>query len=72
MCVRVCLCVCVCEQGIHACGELGSQGPLLLPGWGVEAVLKNTEYSAMDEKDRKKEQEAKKKQQGGAAKSDKV
>ncbi len=37
----------------------GSAEPLLLPGWGVEAVLKNTEYSAMDEKDKKQaEQQA--------------
>jgi hypothetical protein len=38
-----------CAIQVGACTRLGSEGPLLLPGWGVEAVLKNTEYSAMDE-----------------------
>jgi hypothetical protein len=35
---------------VWACGRLGAEGELRLPGWGVEAVLKNTEYSAMDDK----------------------
>ncbi len=29
---------------------MGAGGLLLLPGWGAEAALKNTEYSAMDDK----------------------
>ena len=37
-----------------ACGRLGSEGRLVLPGFGVEAVLKNMEYSAMDDKKAKK------------------
>jgi hypothetical protein len=39
----------ICRQQVGGCTRLGSEGPLLVPGWGVEAVLKNTEYSAMDE-----------------------
>ncbi|KAJ9516758.1 hypothetical protein QJQ45_027182 [Haematococcus lacustris] len=39
---------------VGPCASLGAEEVvLLLPGWGVEAVLKNTEYSAMDDKDRK-------------------
>ncbi|KAF8062716.1 hypothetical protein HT031_004046 [Scenedesmus sp. PABB004] len=37
-------------QDVHACGALGSEEQLVLPGYGVEAVLKNTEYSAVDDK----------------------
>jgi UDP-glucose:glycoprotein glucosyltransferase len=32
--------------------KLGSEEQLVLPGYGVEAVLKNMEYSAVDEKAR--------------------
>jgi UDP-glucose:glycoprotein glucosyltransferase len=32
---------------------LGTEEQLVLPGYGVEAVLKNMEYSAMDEKTKK-------------------
>lgn len=32
------------------CATYGAGGPLLLPGYGVEAALKNTEYNAMDDK----------------------
>ena len=35
---------------VGACGRLGSEAPPSLPGFGVEAVLKNMEYSAMDDK----------------------
>lgn len=35
---------------MHACASLGTEEQLVLPGYGVEAVLKNMEYSAMDEK----------------------
>lgn len=47
----------VCQVG--ACAALGSNTRVLLPGYGVEAVLKNTEYSAMDEKDRDAERKGK-------------
>jgi len=39
-----------CASALNACTSLGDGGPLYLPGYGVEAVLKNTEYSAMDDK----------------------
>jgi UDP-glucose:glycoprotein glucosyltransferase len=35
---------------VHPCSTLGSEEQLVLPGYGVEAVLKNMEYSAMDDK----------------------
>lgn len=38
-----------CSQGVHACTSLGTQGPLVLPGYGVELALKNMEYSAQDD-----------------------
>jgi UDP-glucose:glycoprotein glucosyltransferase len=38
---------------------MGTVERVLLPGYGVEAVLKNTEYSAMDEKDRDAERKSK-------------
>eukprot|EP00983_Pelagomonas_calceolata_P041754 1138198-Pelagomonas_calceolata.AAC.10 len=38
---------------------MGTAERVLLPGYGVEAVLKNTEYSAMDEKDRDAERRSK-------------
>ena len=41
----------------------------MLPGYGVEAVLKNTEYSALDDKSKADAEAAKKaaaKKQGGA------
>ena len=41
---------------VPACVALGSQEQLVLPGWGVEAVLKNTEYSAMDDKKVKRDE----------------
>lgn len=37
-------------QSIHACAALGTEEQLVMPGYGVEAVLKNMEYSAMDDK----------------------
>lgn len=37
-------------QAASGCARVGAGGPLLLPGWGAEAALKNTEYSAMDDK----------------------
>ncbi|WIA20770.1 hypothetical protein OEZ85_005134 [Tetradesmus obliquus] len=37
-------------KAMHACADLGTEEQLVLPGYGVEAVLKNMEYSAMDEK----------------------
>jgi UDP-glucose:glycoprotein glucosyltransferase len=40
-------------QAVHACTSLGTEEQLVLPGYGVEAVLKNMEYSAMDEKSKK-------------------
>lgn len=36
-------------SGVHACVALGSEGPLVLPGYGVEMALKNMEYKAEDE-----------------------
>jgi UDP-glucose:glycoprotein glucosyltransferase len=35
---------------VHPCAQLGSEQQLVLPGFGVEAVLKNMEYSAVDDK----------------------
>ncbi|KAF5843740.1 hypothetical protein DUNSADRAFT_8256 [Dunaliella salina] len=46
-----------CQVG--SCAALGTAERVLLPGYGVEAVLKNTEYSAMDEKDRDAERRSK-------------
>lgn len=37
-------------QEVHPCASLGTEEQLVLPGYGVEAVLKNMEYSAMDDK----------------------
>lgn len=37
-------------QAVHPCSNLGTEEQLVLPGYGVEAVLKNMEYSAMDDK----------------------
>jgi hypothetical protein len=37
-------------QAVDPCASLGTEELLVLPGYGVEAVLKNTEYSAMDDK----------------------
>lgn len=39
-----------CLQEVHPCVSLGTEEQLVLPGYGVEAVLKNMEYSAMDDK----------------------
>lgn len=39
-----------CPMQVDACVVLGSEEQLVLPGYGVEAVLKNMEYSAMDDK----------------------
>ena len=36
-------------DGVHACAGLGSEGRLVLPGYGVELALKNMEYRAEDE-----------------------
>ncbi|KAG2424815.1 hypothetical protein HXX76_014236 [Chlamydomonas incerta] len=41
-----------CESAA-GCAAAGAGGPLLLPGWGCEAALKNTEYSALDDKGKK-------------------
>ncbi|GIL48985.1 hypothetical protein Vafri_5482 [Volvox africanus] len=49
-----------CEP-FSGCARAGTGGQLLLPGWGVEAALKNTEYSAMDDKEVSRQQ-----QQGGS------
>jgi hypothetical protein len=35
---------------VGACLRVGSEERAALPGFGVEAVLKNMEYSAMDDK----------------------
>lgn len=40
----------LCLQSVHPCSTLGSEEQLVLPGYGVEAVLKNMEYSAIDDK----------------------
>ena len=60
-----------------ACLLVGAEEQLVLPGYGVEAALKDTEYSAMDDKQRAQEREAaaaaadkKKKQKQGAAGDD--
>lgn len=53
MLTRVCgrsLCRACTAQAVHPCSTLGSEEQLVLPGYGVEAVLKNMEYSAMDDK----------------------
>jgi UDP-glucose:glycoprotein glucosyltransferase len=58
---------------VHACASLGTEEQLVLPGYGVEAVLKNMEYSAMDEKSKKDAAAAaaaKKKLAGNAAGAD--
>jgi hypothetical protein len=44
------LCHAWAAQAVHPCSTLGSEEQLVLPGYGVEAVLKNMEYSAMDDK----------------------
>ncbi|GLI71786.1 hypothetical protein VaNZ11_017131 [Volvox africanus] len=49
-----------CEP-FSGCARAGTGGQLLLPGWGVEAALKNTEYSAMDDKEMTRQH-----QQGGS------
>lgn len=35
---------------LAGCGGFGTRDPVLLPGYGMEAALKNTEYSAIDDK----------------------
>jgi UDP-glucose:glycoprotein glucosyltransferase len=65
--------VLVAVQAVHACASLGTEEQLVLPGYGVEAVLKNMEYSAMDEKSKKDAAAAtaaKKKLAGNAARDD--
>lgn len=37
-----------CASG-GTCLELGTGGPLQLPGFGVELAIKNMEYSALDD-----------------------
>eukprot|EP00879_Flechtneria_rotunda_P023383 GHRR01024733.1.p1 GENE.GHRR01024733.1~~GHRR01024733.1.p1 ORF type:complete len:589 (+),score=221.40 GHRR01024733.1:171-1937(+) len=37
-------------KAVHPCATLGTEEQLVLPGYGVEAVLKNMEYSAIDDK----------------------
>lgn len=39
-----------CLASVHPCLALGAESRPLLPGFGVEAVLKNMEYSAVDDK----------------------
>lgn len=41
---------CLLAQDVDPCSSLGTEEQLVLPGYGVEAVLKNMEYSAMDDK----------------------
>lgn len=43
-------CYCSTCKAVHPCSTLGSEEQLVLPGYGVEVVLKNMEYSAMDDK----------------------
>ncbi|KAG2487497.1 hypothetical protein HYH03_013916 [Edaphochlamys debaryana] len=45
-----------CESA-SGCASAGTGGPLLLPGWGVEAALKSTEYSAMDDREREEQRQ---------------
>ncbi|KXZ46287.1 hypothetical protein GPECTOR_45g157 [Gonium pectorale] len=45
-----------CEP-YSGCARTGAGGTLLLPGWGVEAALKNTEYSAVDDKEAARQRE---------------
>ncbi|MEW5302056.1 MAG: hypothetical protein WDW36_004866 [Sanguina aurantia] len=42
----------ICQEESAPCLRLGTQGVLQLPGYGVEAALKNMEYSAMDDKNK--------------------
>lgn len=35
--------------GVHPCTALGSEGRLVVPGYGVELALKNMEYNAQDD-----------------------
>lgn len=62
-CVRA---VCACLQTVHPCSALGTEEQLVVPGYGVEAVLKNMEYSALDDK-AKADAEAKAKADAEAA-----
>lgn len=40
----------VIMQASSGCAQTGTGSVAALPGWGVEAALKNTEYSAQDDK----------------------
>ncbi|GIM08138.1 hypothetical protein Vretimale_12173, partial [Volvox reticuliferus] len=57
-----------CEP-FSGCARAGTGGQLLLPGWGVEAALKNTEYSAMDDREvsRQQQQSGSEEDESGAA-----
>lgn len=40
---------CAAAGEVHPCTRLGTEGPLVLPGFGVELALKNMEYNAQDD-----------------------
>lgn len=40
---------CAAADEVHPCTRLGTEGPLVLPGYGVELALKNMEYNAQDD-----------------------
>ena len=40
---------CGAAGAVHPCTRLGTEGPLVLPGYGVELALKNMEYNAQDD-----------------------
>ena len=40
---------CAASGEVHPCTRLGTEGPLVLPGFGVELALKNMEYNAQDD-----------------------
>lgn len=42
------------QDRASGCAALGSRQEVMLPGYGVEAALKNMEYSAMDDKSKAK------------------
>jgi UDP-glucose:glycoprotein glucosyltransferase len=40
---------CAAADGLRPCTALGSEGRLVIPGYGVELALKNMEYNAQDD-----------------------
>lgn len=38
-----------CTAGSGSCSSLGTQGRLVVPGYGVELAIKNMEYNARDD-----------------------